>query len=286
MKVTAVIEDLSGIGNMSLVTALDIFHALNITTAALPATILSTQSEGFGQPAVIDTVAQQQFQQRSLAHWQSVLDVQIDSILVGYLGLTSTVDLVNNWINQTGNNASQVIIDPVMGDRGHLYPGLSEELINKMRQLILNASVITPNLTELELLCADSNNSDAVHKIPEYLRFLQSIGFHGDCIITGIPNHAEIISQLWAETPTNYHVLKEFRVSRLSGHFYGTGDVFAACFAALLGIGQPKTEAFENANHLVSIAIQETATLPDKDRKYGLLMHNLLQKLSNYNIRK
>lgn len=282
MKVTAVIEDLSGIGNMSLVTALDIFHAVNITTAALPATILSTQSEGFGQPASIDPAAQRQFSQRSLAHWQSVSDIQIDSILVGYLGLTSTVDLVNNWINQTKNQAGQIIIDPVMGDRGRLYPGLSEKLINKMRQLILNASVITPNLTELGLLCAGSNNSDAVHKIPEYFRFLQSIGFHGDCIITGIPNHEEIISQLWTEASTDYHLAKEFITSRMPGHFYGTGDVFAACFAALLGIGQSKPEAFDNANRLVSFAIQETASLPDKDRKYGLLMHNLLQKLSNY----
>lgn len=286
VQVTAVIEDFSGVGNMSLVTALDIFHAVNITTAALPATILSTQSEGFGQPVVMDEQSLSEFQSCCLRHWSSVKNLQISSILVGYLGSPITIDLLDDWLDQS--NINKVVIDPVMGDQGKLYPGLSTSLPVKMQRLIRHASIITPNLTELQLLSGkviDKNHGKVPKEyIPDCIQQLRQHGYDGDVIITGIPNGSQIVAQYCAANQNN-SVTSEFSANRLPGHFYGTGDVFAACFTALLNIGLPRIHAFQKANQLVEIAIKQTARVPDTDRKFGLLIGNLLNQISNYNIR-
>ncbi|WP_367341672.1 bifunctional hydroxymethylpyrimidine kinase/phosphomethylpyrimidine kinase [Limosilactobacillus sp.] len=279
MKVTAVIEDFSGIGNMSMLTALDILHAVNITTAALPATVLSTQSEGFGQPAVMNLSTVHQFQKQTLMHWGRVANMQITNILLGYLGDLSTIDSVSHWLHCQHNIFT--IIDPVMGDQGSLYPGLNQNIPYKMRQLILNASVITPNLTELKLLSGLFTEKN--YDIKDYIDALRDLGYFNDCIITGIPKDQMIVSEYWSK---DNKLVDRYQTKRLTGHFYGTGDVFSALFAAFVNIGLPKQKAFIQANQLLTTAIQETSVLPEEDRKYGLLMHDLLQKLSYYKIRK
>lgn len=42
--------------------------------------------------------------------------------------------------------------DPIMGDEGKLYNGVTEETVENMRRLIGVADVIVPNLTEAEFL--------------------------------------------------------------------------------------------------------------------------------------
>lgn len=282
MKVTAVIEDFSGIGNMSMLTALDILHTVNVTTAALPATVLSTQSEGFGQPAVMNLSTVHRFQKQTLVHWGEVANMQITNILLGYLGDLSTIDLISNWLHH--QNKIFTIIDPVMGDQGSLYPGLDQKIPNKMRQLILNASVITPNFTELKLLSGlfTDKNYD-IYDIKDYIGALRDFGYFNDCIITGIPEKQKIVSEYWSK---DNKLVARYQTKRLTGHFYGTGDVFSALFTAFVNIGLSKQKAFIKANQLLTTAIQETSILTEEDRKYGLLMHDLLQKLSYYKIRK
>ena len=42
--------------------------------------------------------------------------------------------------------------DPIMGDEGKLYNGVTEHTIDSMRRLVGVADVIVPNLTEAEFL--------------------------------------------------------------------------------------------------------------------------------------
>lgn len=278
MKTTAIVEDFSGIGNLSLVAALDIFHALNLTTAALPATVLSSQSEGFGKPAMMNSDALHQFQQQSFRHWQQISDMDLENIVTGYLGTPSTVKSITQWLAHCSPRS--IIVDPVMADQGRLYPGIAAEMPAQLRKMINYASIISPNLTELYLLAGKPTAIMATSNTEIYacIQELRSSGYGGDVIVTGISGaHNQVISQYWsgqAATPA-----EESRTSRLPGHFYGTGDVFTATFAALLLKSNKPIYSFLRANQLVQIAVRETAKLSESDRKYGLLLYNLLKEL-------
>lgn len=279
MEAIAVIEDFSGIGNMSLVAALDILHAFDITTAAVPSTWLSTQSEGFGSPAKLSPA---KFQQAVFHHWQAISNLNITEALVGYLGQVSTVGMVHQWLTKL--SPQQIVIDPVMGDQGSLYPGLSPELPFAMRQLIQQATVITPNATELQLLAGIKPHqvlNDSLTKA--CLEKLLASGYHGAVVLTGIAHDNQISCQLWSH-PEQPSLTVTTPV--MPGHFYGTGDAFAALLSGLLHYRLPLKQTVQQANQLLQIAVQETAELKPADRKYGLRLSQLMHAISGLQLTK
>lgn len=52
--------------------------------------------------------------------------------------------------------------DPIMGDEGKLYNGVTEETVENMRRLIGVADVIVPNLTEAEFLTERYRGAEAL----------------------------------------------------------------------------------------------------------------------------
>lgn len=272
MKTTAVIEDFSGIGNMSLVAALDILHALGITTAAMPATILSTQTEGFGKPAQTTPL---DFQREAFDHWRSLDSVDVASVLVGYLGQPAVVEDVADWLKNV--DADQVLIDPVMGDQGRLYPGLPAEFPAAMRELVKLATVITPNVTELALLAGIDQQKSPEQVIKAGVSCLWQGGYQGAIVVTGLVDDGQVNCQLW---PGPGKGCLEFASPQLPGHFYGTGDAFAALLSGLLTRGLPLEQAADQANRLLQVAVHGTAELGPDDRKFGLQLRQLLGRLS------
>ena len=67
-----VIEDFSALGQISMVAALTILQSMDYTTASLPTTLLSTQTECFGDPQRLST---NQWIKSSVDHWQLIPDL-------------------------------------------------------------------------------------------------------------------------------------------------------------------------------------------------------------------
>ena len=55
-----------------------------------------------------------------------------------------------NFIKE--NPKAYVIVDPVLGDNGNMYPTFNKEICMEMKNLIKNSNLITPNITEACLL--------------------------------------------------------------------------------------------------------------------------------------
>ena len=80
-----VAQDLSAIGNLSLAVAIPILQVQKIPLAILPTSLLSTQSEGFGTPAVSDCYS---FVKATFAHWQTQ-NVNIKARIVEFIKVKS-----------------------------------------------------------------------------------------------------------------------------------------------------------------------------------------------------
>ena len=144
-----------------------------------------------------------------------------------------------------------------MADNGSYYAGFGHDLRDTFRRLCARADVITPNITEAALLAGEEYRP-APHS-REYLeRIFEGLAALGPRVIavTGVHDGAGRIGTvvLERETGRRYAAMRE----ELGGVFYGTGDIFASAFAALLTRGACVAKSLELASALVAESIGYT----------------------------
>ena len=145
VKKVATINDLSGIGRCSLTAALPILSTLGVQCCPFPTAILSSQTE-FDKFSFLDIT-------NEMNNYKNVwkeLNINFDCIYSGFLGSEKQIDIVLDFV--LDNKDSLIVIDPVMGDNGILYDTFTENMCNKMKELVSIASIVTPNLTEACIL--------------------------------------------------------------------------------------------------------------------------------------
>lgn len=309
IKPALLIEDFSALGQISLIGALSVLQAMGITTASLPATILSSQTEGFGQPAVLDT---EQWIQASLRHWQAQ-DIEPSGVLIGYLGQCTLAEQLGSWLEQQNLTDCLKIVDPVMGDQGRLYPGFDHDYVEAVKKLCRHADLITPNWTELCFLAGLPYSLPTAETLIQGIDQLKAAGINATIIVTGVHLNGQI-GCCWRQDqqtkfdwrqqqnrPENllngsdshqslqsnsdcYHnqPLNFCGNDVQSGHFYGTGDIFSALLYGRLLQGWSLETAVENATDAMELTIQQTAPLPDNERRFGLRLDHLIHYVSKH----
>lgn len=264
------VEDYSAIGGISTTTAISVMSALGIKYGSLPTQILSTQTEGFGEPQMVDLAG---FLPQALAHWQQIPDLNFATLLTGYLGSQRTCQLLVE--NILKGKFKQIIVDPVLGDNGKLYPELTLEDVAAMRQLVATATVITPNLTELGLLSGfrkvTTSNADLVQAIKTVI---SQANPNLQVVVTGI-RRGEQIGCCYLDQGQLQYCGQEY----FAGHFYGAGDLFAASLAGLLNLGFTLPRAIEIATTATHLAIAANKTSKQEELRYGMDISSALAYL-------
>lgn len=143
MKKIAVIHDLSGMGKCSLTAAIPVISAMGVQACPLPTAVLSNQT-GYGSYFWDDYT---DHMEEIMKEWKK-MDFKPDGVYTGFLAGARQVDVILKFVEMFCTKETHILIDPVMGDQGNVYRTYSEELCEKMRTLVQQATVITPNLTE------------------------------------------------------------------------------------------------------------------------------------------
>lgn len=147
MKKIAVIQDLSGLGKCSLTAAIPVLSVMGVQAVPLPTAVLSNQT---GYPSYYcDDYTEHMGQ--IMDEWEK-RGFSPDGIYTGFLADEEQADKILDFLRRFRKEKTMVLVDPVMGDNGSAYGIYTEGLREKMLQLVGNAHVITPNLTEALLL--------------------------------------------------------------------------------------------------------------------------------------
>ena len=248
MKKIAVVNDLSGFGKCSLSVALPIISAMGLECNPVPTAILSNQT-GYDNFYSVDFTP----------HLSSYIDewkkqsASFDAILTGYLASEKQADIILDFIEKFGEN-SLIFVDPVMADDGVLYDTYDKSLCKKVKKLTEKANIITPNLTELCILCGVDYNE--IVKCPEYIGDLASsllTETTKTVIVTGLKSDTEI-SNLIVEKTGSGQVF-----SKLSGGSYsGTGDIFSRVVCGGITNGMSVFDAVILATDFIYCSIEDT----------------------------
>ncbi len=165
-----------------------------------------------------------------ISHWQS-LNLTFDAIYTGYLGSFEQLDIVSEVIARLRSDENLIIVDPVMADNGRLYTGFSEDFPSGMLKLVQKADIIVPNITEATLLLGEPFREGPYTKeyINKLLTGLAKLG-PNKIVITGV--YFDELKYGVACLDTSGAGPDYVMSSRISGHYHGTGDIFASALAA------------------------------------------------------
>lgn len=271
-KRVAAIHDISGFGRCALTVVIPIISAMGIQTVPMPTAVLSTHTGGFSDFSFLDLGEQMK---EFFAHWKQ-LGLTFDAIYSGFLGSSAQFDTVYEFIKYFKRDGTTVLVDPVLGDNGEAYATITPEMIDRMRSLITEADVITPNVTEAHFLLDMPYGERSESEVLEMAAMLSKLG-PKHIVITGWEDSASssvgsICYSAEHGTPTCH------RCKTVNASYPGTGDVFASVLLGKLMSGNDLDTATEFASHFVCSLIADTAKAGTPPRE-GVLIERSLGKL-------
>ena len=266
------VHDLSCVGRCSLTVALPILSAAGLEASALPTAVLSTHTGGFTGMTFRDLI---QDLPAIFAHWKT-LDLAFDAIYTGYLGSAEQVALVEQLFDAFRGEQTKIIVDPVMGDHGKLYPGMSEKMPQLMKTLCQKADVIVPNQTEAALMLGrpylETPDKAEVDDLMQALREMTQ----ASVVLTGISPEEGKLGAAVYDRETGQTACPA--APHMPGSYHGTGDVYASALTGAYLAGKTLVQAAQIAADFTQQSIVETLPL-GLETRYGVCFERALPQL-------
>lgn len=273
VKRVAAIHDLSGFGRSSLSVIIPIISTMGIQVCPLPTAVLSSHTE-FDDYTFVDLT---DTMEAYMNHWKKE-NIKFDAIYSGFLGSSKQIGIISDFIDNFNDKDCLVVVDPVMADNGELYNTMDETMVDKMRNLISKADIITPNFTEAAFLLSekyDKNISEETVKV--WLKRLAEMGAK-TVIITSVPEPSGKNTSVIAYDSLEN---KYWKVScqYIPAHFPGTGDAFTSVIVGSLLKGDSLPMALDRGVQFITACIRASYGF-NYPRREGVLLEKVLNNLN------
>lgn len=243
----AAIHDLSCFGRCSLTIALPVLSAMGCQCCPLPTALLSAHT-GISGFTFLDTTDEMR---RISAHW-SQLSLHFQAIYTGFLGSAPQINLVEDFLRRFHVPDTLLVMDPVMGDHGTPYKTCTPALRQGLRELVAQADVITPNLTEAAILLDIPYHESQTADASELVRALSLQG-QRSVVLTGYAAAPGQVGALCYDRDTRQ--VEAVQTARVPQDFPGTGDLFASVLTGALTRGAPLLQAARTAVDFVGSCV-------------------------------
>lgn len=261
---------MSGFGRCSLAVIIPIISAMGIQCVPVPTAVLSTHTGGFDDFVFRDMT---DFVAPCREHYKK-LGVDFDAIYSGFLASEEQVGQCLDFF--AAFPRAKRIVDPVMGDDGERYKTYTPALVERMKELIVGADVITPNFTESAMLLDEPyrdslTETEARSRLERLCKSAKSAVITGAVLDTG--EHAnlcldgasgEYTRVCWEPLPASYP---------------GTGDVFASVLTGRLLRGDRLADAVRTATVFARHAVEVTIGNGQPERN-GVEFERILSELN------
>ena len=272
MKNILIFNDISGLGNNSMLANITVFTHLGHYCMPVPTACYSCHT-GFDNFTAVKNTDTVDFARRISAN------AQADALYVGFCNDTETLKGVQTVLESVLPQDVYKFVDPIMGDNGRLYPVFDDSYVTAMKSVVRRADCITPNLTEACLLAGIDYDEVVSHESnPTYLHycgqifadFLQKTGAK-QAVITGI-KCGNSIGNIVLDGKEIFYVTNE----RTDVDFSGTGDVFSSVVLGEILNGV----SLKRATVIAAQFVGNSAKFTDRqDRRFGIDFCKLLNEL-------
>ncbi len=252
------INDLPGYGKVALSAMLPVLSHMGFDEYNLPTAIVSNTLD-YGKFDILDTT---EHMERSIKVWKE-LGFSFDAICTGFILTAEQVRLILGYCReQRQTYGTKLYVDPIMGDEGELYHGVSEETISYMRSMCSQAEIIVPNLTEAAFLAGmyEDKPDITLAEAEELAMKLHGMGAKS-VVITSVLSGGSYYVTCYDDTAKRiYHIPFE----HIDVRFVGTGDIFSALLFGRMICGAELRQTVEYAVRVMRRLIAENESEADK----------------------
>lgn len=246
------VNDIAGYGKVATAAMLPILSYFGYPTYNLPTALVSNTLD-YGKFNILDTT---EYIKGVFPVWRQ-LGFSFDAIATGFIASERQADIVARYCQEQAALGTTIFVDPIMGDEGKLYNGVTAATINSMREMLSVAHICYPNYTEACYLTGRAYQPEGIGQgeARSLLDHLRKTGTKS-ALVTSVPvdgtpsvigyNHmnGEYFQLTYEEIPV---------------HFPGTGDIFSAVLIAHLLDG-------EELKHSVRMAMDAVYQLIDLNK--------------------
>ena len=257
----AMINDIAGFGRCSTTVSLPVISVMKVQVCPVPTSVLSNHL-GFPLCHFDDYTSHM----RDYIKVWNELGLTFDGLYCGFLGNEEQIDIVREFVEMF--LPPLFLLDPVMGDHGRAYSSITETHIQKMKELLPLADIITPNITEACLLTGTpwKDGEWTMQELSGLCERLADIcqqesvtsgeastgttANGASIVITGIRQGDSLVNFLWDDGVYTTVASPIAGASRP-----GTGDIFASILAADAVRGETLLSSVQKAANFVGLCI-------------------------------
>lgn len=269
-KQILLINDIAGNSKVGMGAMVPVLSYMGYPTFNLP-TALVSNTFNYGLFNVLDTT---DFIRGTLPVWKQ-LGFGYDAICTGCMFSEEQVELVSDYCREQSAQGALVFVDPVMGDGGSLYNGMTMRQVELMRRMVGVSDLCFPNYTEAALLAGmdfrEAGMTEAESR--QMLDAIRKIGARSVLITSAVVDGQHCVVGF------NHYDGEYFRLGyeEIPGLFHGTGDLFSAVLIGHLLDGETLRESTRLTMDTVTRLIEANRGLTDKYR--GILIEQFLDLL-------
>lgn len=269
-KKILLINDMCGYGKVASAAMLPILSFMGHVTYNLPTALVSNTLD-YGKFNLLDTT---DYITGVFPVWKE-LDFHFDAIATGFIASERQAQIVSAYCMEQEHLGTLIFVDPIMGDEGKLYNGVTPATIQSMKEMIAVADLIFPNYTEACYLTDTTYRAEGVNREQAFTLLdrlhatgaksvlITSVTVDGQHCVAGF-NHC-----------TGERFLLDY--TEIPVHFPGTGDIFSAVLIGRLLDGVELKPATRKAMDAVYTLID--CNKNNSDKNAGIPLENYLNIL-------
>lgn len=272
MKRILLINDLCGYGKVATTAMVPILSYMGVPSYELPTALVSNNLE-YGKFEILETT---DYIKASLKIWKE-LDFHYGAIATGFIVSERQAKIISDYCREQAAMGTAIYVDPIMGDEGKLYNGVTEGTIGCMRKMLSVAHLCFPNYTEACYITGVEYKAEGVTETEAFdiVDNLRRMGGRS-VLVTSIRVDGET-SVAGYNADTDEHFLLTY--DEIPVRIPGTGDIFSAIVIGHLMNGKPLQVATRHAMDNVRTLIDMNKDMDDKYR--GIPLERQLSVLDN-----
>ena len=273
-KKVLIINDMPGYSKVAMAAMLPILSHMGHSVYNLPTALVSNTLD-YGKFALLDTT---DYMVQAIQVWKQ-LGFQFDCITTGFLASARQVGIIRDFIEAQKKDGLLVMTDPIMGDNGKLYNGVTPETVENMRRLIGVADVIVPNLTEAQFLAGlyEGEKTLTGEQARQVVDALRAFGPRSVVITSGRDTDSGEHTVWGYDHAAGEYFSVPYQL--IAVHFPGTGDMFSAVVVGSLLQGVPLQQSVRRAVDVLGKLVFLEKDQPDKNK--GIRIEQFLNVLNN-----
>ena len=214
------INDMAGYGKVALSVMIPVLSHLKYETFNLPTALVSNTLD-YGQFDILETT---DYMNHTLQIWKNLM-FSFDAICTGFIVSETQSSLVYEYCKEQQKTGTMIFVDPIMGDNGKRYNGVTDDAVTYMKRLCSIADVIIPNITEACFLSGyPVKQTYSEEEIDVISNRLHALGAKA-VVITSSCINGKMFTVVKKSSDASYVLIP---YEEIPVRFPGTGDIFMA----------------------------------------------------------